>query len=177
MSDIRICTVRRRRMCELVHRDFSWLASSVERERERERETESDRNASHPVRSYITPLCRAVPNLTYECALDERRTSEREPDETKGYSGGGRTGVSTGAENDREQRKRKQKRRGVIRSMATLPVRSPHTMHSLVLTSVSRSLLAARHLPHYPCISRASYLTYPLGERYPSPRKFRDSDM
>lgn len=61
---------------------------------------------------------------------------------------------SAGAENDRGQRERKQKRRGTIRSMATLPARSPHTMHSLVLTSVpsvcrSRSLLLVAHrLPH-----------------------------
>ena len=34
------------------------------------------------------------------------------------------------------QRERKQKRRGAMRSMAALPARSPHTMHSPVSTSV-----------------------------------------
>lgn len=79
--------------------------------------------------------------------------------------------MSAGAENDRGQRKRKQKRRGAIRSMATLPVRSPHTMHSLVLTSLPRSLLAAHHLFHRPCISRASYLSPILSAKGIHPRE------
>lgn len=52
------------------------------------------------------------------------------------------------------QRERKQKRRGAIRSMATLPARSPHTMHAPVLTCVPPC--ACPSSPHHPC-HRASF--------------------
>lgn len=56
------------------------------------------------------------------------------------------------------QRERKQKRRGAIRSMATLPARSPHTMRAPVLTSVPPCACCPSSLPPSPPLASFSAL-------------------